>query len=76
MKKSALTRIQNINPYENLKEILGVDMGSAIYDLVKESKALELENARLRRVILEAVSQRFPKRAGIQFLHEKGIIVQ
>ena len=67
-KRMQFEPIENINPYENLKEILGEDMGSEIYKVVDQLKKVKNENDRLRSVVCLAVSERFPKKEGVEFL--------
>ena len=67
-KRMQFEPIENINPYENLREILGDEMGSEIYNVVERLKKAKQENNRLRSVVCLAVNERFPKKAGIEFL--------
>lgn len=66
-------KIEGIRDYENLRSRLGVVLGDEVYKVVSELKRLKSENKRLRQVVSLAVSQRFPKKAGREFL-EKHLI--
>jgi F0F1-type ATP synthase beta subunit len=72
-----LEKIEGMQSYENIIEMLGGgELGKEVKNIVAKVKRLKAENNRLRSVVCVAVNERFPKKAGLEFLQNHRITNQ